>query len=98
MEHEHLEVRTPVQFVQQGRVALHGVMEAGHPVHVDVILPGRDRSQVHKHLQLVDAWGRGETGQRPLLKPQMDVQWIFRDFVHFGLLMRIRVSFLLPVI
>lgn len=55
MEHEHLEVRTPVQFVQQGRVALHGVMEAGHPVHVDVILPGRDRSQVHKHLQLVDA-------------------------------------------
>lgn len=62
MLHELRETCTLVQLVQQRSVALHSVVEAGHAVHIDVILPRRDGGQVHKHCQLVGALGRGETG------------------------------------
>ena len=63
MGHELVEPRARVQLVEQRGVALHGIVEAGHPVHVDVVLPRGDGGQVHKHLQLVDALGRRGTGE-----------------------------------
>ena len=56
--HELIKTRTGVQIIEQGCVALHSIMEASHPVHVNVILPCRDGGQVHEHLQLGDTWGR----------------------------------------
>lgn len=55
--HEFIETRTRVQLIQQGCKALHSIVEASHPIHVNVILPRRDGGQVHEHLQLSDAWG-----------------------------------------
>ena len=56
--HELIKTCTCVQLIEQGSVTLHSIMEASHPVHINVILPRRDGGQVYEHLQLGDAWGR----------------------------------------
>lgn len=61
--HEFVKARIRVQIVEEGCVALDGVVEVGHPVHVDVILARGDGGQVHKHLQLGDACGGGADEQ-----------------------------------
>lgn len=62
MTHELTEICTRVHLVQQGSITLHGIMETGHPVHVDVVLPRRDGGQVHKHLEFIDVL-RGAEGR-----------------------------------
>lgn len=51
--HEVLKPWLLPQLIEQGRVAMYSIMETSHTIHIHVILPSRDRSQVYKYFQLI---------------------------------------------